>query len=73
MEVFNELISRVSSGETFDINFDTKSIRVGKKYLIKDGQYDVDYLGWATVDRNTVMQTIERLYQNYKFPETLIN
>ena len=67
MDIFNELIKRVSNGETFDINFNTKSMRVGNKYLIKNGEYDDEKFGWAKVDVGQVMQTIERLYKEYKF------
>lgn len=67
MDIYNELVSRVSDGESFDINFNTKTLRVGRTYLIKNGEYDKDALEWTKVDIGTVIQTIEKLYGKYKY------
>jgi hypothetical protein len=67
MEIFNELVQKVSDGKTFYINFETKTLKVGKTYLVKNGEYDKERLGWVKVDQCTVMETIERLYNEYKF------
>lgn len=67
MEIFNELVQKVSDGKTFYINFETKTLKVGKTYLVKNSEYDKERLGWVKVDQCTVMETIERLYNEYKF------
>ena len=40
MTIFKELVERVSNGETFHIDFEKQSMRVGKDFLIKNGEYD---------------------------------
>ena len=40
MTIYEEFIKRVKDGETFDINFNKRSLKVGKTFLIKDGCYD---------------------------------
>lgn len=67
MEIYNELINRVQEGETFYVNFEEKTLKVGKDYLIKNGEYDKESLGWKPVSTNDVLKTIERLYEMYKY------
>ena len=38
--IYVELIERVDSGEPFSIDFEKRSMKVGKEYLIKNGEYD---------------------------------
>ena len=67
MNIYNELISRVSNGEPFNINLKTKTLRVGKDYLIKNGEYEKYELGLSKVDKNVVIQIVEKLYESYKY------
>lgn len=67
MTIYEELIQRVSNGETFDINFNTKSLRVGKNYLVKNGKYNVDDLPWQAANIDDVIDSIHILYYQYKF------
>ena len=67
MEIYNELVNRVQDGETFYVNFEERTLKVGKDYLIKNGEYDKENLGWKPVSLKDVLKTIERLYENYKF------
>lgn len=67
MEIFNELMYRIRNGESFNVDFEKKTLKVGKDYLIKNGEYDNKKLGWAQVDVSDVLHTIERLYERYKY------
>ena len=67
MEIYNELVNRVQDGETFYVNFEKRTLKVGKDYLVKNGEYDKENLGWKPVNLKDVLKTIERLYENYKF------
>jgi len=40
MTIYEELIQRVSDGESFYINFKNRAMKIGKKFLIADGVYD---------------------------------
>lgn len=66
MTIFGELMQRVDSGETFQIDFQKRNMKVGKTYLIKDGKYDNKrtLIGSTSAD---VMTIIEELYRNYKY------
>ena len=66
MTIYQELTQRVESGESFYVNFETRTIKVGNQFLIKDGEYDTARtLSYKpTMD---VLQIIEELYQTYKY------
>ena len=40
MSIYLELIERVDNGEAFSIDFEKRNMKVGKEYLIKNGEYD---------------------------------
>jgi hypothetical protein len=40
MSIYEELINRVSDGESFHIDFEKRNMKVGRDYLIKEGEYD---------------------------------
>ena len=40
MTIYEELIKRVSNGETFHIDFEKRNMKIGKEFLIKNGEYD---------------------------------
>ena len=67
MTIYEELIRRVSDGETFNIDFKNQTIKVGKAYLIKNGEYDKKKFSWAPVSIDDVLNTIDRLYHEYKY------
>lgn len=67
MTIFSELMQRVDSGETFQIDFQKRNMKVGKTYLIKNGEYDFERrlgLEWQESD---ILKIIEELYSNYKY------
>lgn len=71
MPIYYELIRRVESGETFNIDFAKRNMRVGKEFLIKDGEFDATRKLMAMdIDMyklEDVIKHIEELYQYYKF------
>lgn len=75
MTIFDKLIEKVSSGETFHIDFEKRTMKIGKEVLIKDGEYDddktlikfEDYIGDCGDEFEYIMKTIYRLYLNYKY------
>lgn len=65
MTIYEELIERVSNGETFNIDFERQTMKIGKKKVINSGEYDeskelINFDGY-------VLKTIYELYQNYKY------
>ena len=71
MSIHLELIERVDNGETFYIDFEKRTLRVGKDYLIKDGEYDVNKGLFPELYGNpyslqVVLHQIRELYRNYK-------
>jgi hypothetical protein len=71
MKIYNELFERVSNGETFHIDFEKRTMKVGKDYLIKDGEYDTSRLLFNNPDEpcpmKLVLGFIEVLYEHYKY------
>ena len=71
MSIYLELIERVDSGETFSIDFEKRNMKVGKKYLIKNGEYDTTRelfpkLYGRPYSLYVVLHEIRELYRNYK-------
>lgn len=66
MNVFHELMRRVDSGETFRIDFEKRNLKVGKQFLIKNGEccdgMEIDF-SW---DEYKILPIIEDLYDSYK-------
>ena len=65
MTIYEELIQRVSEGETFHIDFFNRTMKIGKRKIIDNGQWDenrtlIDFKGM-------VFQTIDDLYKKYKY------
>jgi hypothetical protein len=50
MNVFHELVNRVDSGETFRVDFEKRNPKVGRQFLIKNGEccegMQIDF-GWG--------------------------
>ena len=68
--IMEELIERVDNGEKFHIDFEKRNMKVGRTYLIKDGEYDKDkYMlslsSKATID--IILDNIEDFYNEYKY------
>ena len=71
MSIYYELIKRVEDGEPFNINFEERSMKVGKQYLIKNGEFEQGKkLMEMSVDFQSVedvLKYIEEQYEFYKF------
>ena len=71
MTIYDELVRRVSDGESFYINLEKRQMKIDKEPIVVcNGVYDVtrklindDDL----VDVNAILRKVEHLYQNYKY------
>ena len=66
MTIYEELIERVSNGETFHIDLEKKTMKIGKETLIKNGEYDIERKLIIAAAQD-VLPVIESLYLNYKY------
>ena len=74
MTIYEELVVRVDKGETFHIDFEKRTMKVGKHFLIKNGEYESGrQLFTRTEDMEThcpmelILGIIDMLYKNYKY------
>lgn len=70
MSIFEELIERVDNGETFHINFKTRTMKVGKSYLVKNGEYDTSrilFIDNIHRSMDDVLNMIDIKYKTYKY------
>lgn len=72
MTIYEELIERVSDGETFHIDFEKRTMKVGKEFLIKDGEYDTSKNLFHHKQENSysmkfILEYVEFLYEKYKY------
>lgn len=71
MTIYGELIERVSNGETFHIDFEKRTMKVGNDFLIKNGEFDAlrdlfDPSG-GPCSMDSILATIDDLYERYKY------
>ena len=70
MTIYEELIKRVSEGETFHIDFEKQTMKIGKQKIIDNGVYDEDRILIDDVDdifdTLEVLCSIKYLYHKYK-------
>lgn len=69
MTIYEELVKRVSDGESFYINFKNRAMKIGKKFLIADGVFDEEreLINCACISTKEVLNEIEKLYHDYKY------
>lgn len=69
MTIYEELIQRVEAGEAFHINFEKRTMKVGKNYLIKDGEYNTErsLIPISLMSLEDILSTITELYSEYKY------
>jgi hypothetical protein len=69
MTIYEELVKRVSDGESFYINFKNRSIKIGKKFIITDGIYDKEreLINCYCDDVVETLSKVEKLYKDYKY------
>lgn len=69
MTIYKELIERVGNGETFHIDFEKQTMKIGKTKLIDCGEYDETKTLYtkALLEMSDVLSILETLYENYKY------
>lgn len=67
MTIYEELIQRVSDGEAFHINFEKRTMKVGKTYLVKNGDCDKEKIPWTSKYIDDVLDIIDKYYLSYKY------
>lgn len=69
MTIYEEFIRRVRDGEAFDINFNKRSLKVGKTFLIKDELYDEgrELFEGSDLTLYDILDLIEMRYNSYKY------
>ena len=69
MTIYSELLERVSDGESFSIDFERRTIKIGKQKIIDNGEYDTtrELINNPFDSMDYVLDTIEVLYCNYKY------
>lgn len=65
--IYEELLERVEQGERFSINFELRNMKVGKDYLIKNGELAEGREIGLFNPGIFLIETIECLYKEYKF------
>lgn len=70
MTIYEELIQRVSDGATFHIDFEKRTMKIGKQKIIDNGEYDsnrilIDGVD-DIVDTLEVLCSVKFLYDKYK-------
>ena len=66
MTIYEELLSRVEQGEKFKINFEQRSMKVGKDWLIKKGECETGRILYG-MNPIQISELIENLYKSYKY------
>lgn len=66
MTIYEELLSRVEQGEKFKINFEQRSMKVGKDWLIKKGECETGRILYG-LRPILISELIENLYKSYKY------
>ena len=61
--IFKTAIEKVSNGSRFSVNFKTRSLKVGRKYLIKDGECNGDF---EIPQTENALDSISRLFVRYQ-------
>ena len=73
MSIYLELIERVENGEPFSVNFEKRTLKVGKDYLIKAGETytEQDLFGrfnfYSDYTTRVVLHSIHERYRAYKY------
>lgn len=71
MTIYEELVKRVSEGETFHIDFEERTMKIGKQKIIDNGSWDKNRelikLEYYQKELEFAMKTIYELYLGYKY------
>ena len=69
MTIYEELVKRVSEGETFYIDFEKRTMKIGKQAIINNGEYDESrtLLTQTLLEMSEVLAYLEEFYDNYRY------
>ena len=70
MTIYAELVQRVADGESFDIDFEKRTLKIGKDKIVNKGKYDAERKFFNTPLETGllgILNCIEILYEKYKF------
>ena len=70
MTIYLELLERVKNGENFYVDFENRTMKVGKDFLIKNGEYDNSRALFGVdiyPSLNVVLHMIRELYAGYRY------
>lgn len=69
MTIYKELLERVESGESFSIDFEKRTMKIGKQKVIDNGEYDTtrELINNTSDDLDIIIDAIEILHCNYKY------
>lgn len=67
MIIYNELIRRVSDGERFSINLEKRNLKIGKNWLIKNGETAEGDIICSFRPVAPILEHVENLYKEYKY------
>ena len=58
MTIYEELVQRVFNGESFHIDFEKQTMKIGKKKIINNGEYDADRIlfGDTSLEMSEIFQ-----------------
>lgn len=63
--IYQEAIETVENGANFKINFQSRSLKLNGKYVIRDGKYEGE-LGIPNCNEDEFLTNVEELYHRYK-------
>lgn len=69
MSIFLKGLERVENGERFYINFEERTMKIGREKVIDNGKYDTTQVlyGENFDSQQALLDKLRELYNNYKF------
>lgn len=64
--IYQEVIRAVENGARFKVDFSTRSLKVNRKYIIRNGEYE-NSLGIPACKEEEFFTNVEELYHRYKY------
>jgi hypothetical protein len=64
-KIYQSAIQAVEDGSNFKVDFQSRSLKIDGKHIIKDGKYEDD-LGASSSNEDAFFTTVEELYSRYK-------
>lgn len=65
INIYQKAIQAVEDGASFKIDFQSRSLKLNSKYVIKEGKYE-DELGVPCCNEKEFLANVEELYRTYK-------